>query len=247
MKYNNQTFFDKASTFYDSMINIENAINRKVELFNKLKVSYERAADLGCGSGADAIALSQNGCSVDAFDPSSQMIESAKINSTIHKSHINFYNYALENIPDSFNNKYTFASSLGNTLPNIDPKNLLTALSNSFKILKDNGRLIIQILNYELVLKKHERIVNITEKNGFFFVRFYDFKDDYLVFNILKFSKDNPKDKILISTDLFPYTFNQISELLNSLDFKSVNYFGDNELNSFDKTSSKDLIIFLEK
>ena len=107
--------------------------------------------------------------------------------------------------------------------------------------------MIFQILNYELVLKKHERIVNITEKNESFFVRFYDFKDDYLVFNILKFSKDNPKDKILISTDLFPYTFNQISELLNSLDFKSVNFFGDNELNSFDITSSKDLIILLEK
>lgn len=247
MKNNNQKFFDEASTFYDSMINIENAIKRKVELFNKLEVSNEKAADLGCGSGADAIALTQIGCTVDAFDPSFQMIESAKINSAIHKSEINFYNYALENIPDSFNNKYTFASSLGNTLPNINPENLLTALSNSYKILKENGRLIIQILNYDLVLKKHERIVNITEKDEFFFVRFYDFKDDYLVFNILKFSKDNPKDQILISTDLFPYTFNQISELLSNLDFKSVNYFGDNELNSFDVTSSKDLIILLEK
>ena len=247
MKYNNQAFFDEASTFYDSMINIESAIKRKVELFNKLEVNNERVADLGCGSGADAIALSQNGCTVDAFDPSSQMIESAKINSAVYKTYIKFHNYAMENIPDSFNNKYSFASSLGNTLPNIDPKNLLTALYNSYKILKENGRLIFQILNYELVLKKHERIVNITEKKEFFFVRFYDFKDDYLVFNILKFSKDNPKDQILISTDPFPYTFNQISELLNSLDFKSVNYFGDNELNSFDITSSKDLIILLEK
>jgi len=247
VEYNNKDFFNETSEFYNSMINSEAAVERKIKLFTKLKIRNQTAADLGCGSGVDSIGLSTLDNEVDAFDPSSKMIELAEKSAVDKGLDIHFHNFAIEDIPNQFNEKYSFICSLGNTIANISPNNLLQAFQRIKGILKPNGRALIHILNFDLILSKKERIINITENNETSFVRFYDFFDDHIVFNILKFTKRNTKEYKLISTKLYPYTFAAIFTILNELNFSDLEFYSNFNFENFDITNSKDLIISLTK
>ena len=247
MEYSNKIFFDETSEFYNSMIDSDTAINRKVNLFSKLKVNNGIVADLGCGSGIDSIALSMCGNTVDAFDPSLNMIKLADKTSVEKGFNVNFHNFAIEDIPKQFNKKYSFICSLGNTIANVDSKNLTRAFQKTKKILQPNGQALIHILNFDMILSKKERIVNITANGNTHFIRFYDFIDSHIVFNILKFTKENPKEYKLISTKLFPHTFEKIFEILNKINFSSLDFYGSFNFEMFEITKSKDLLILVTK
>lgn len=229
------------------MINSETAIDRRVKLFSNLKVKNEIVADLGCGSGIDSIALSKCNNIVDAFDPSQQMIKLAKKTSIENEFEINFHNFAIEDIPKNFDEKYSFICSLGNTIANVDSEKLTQSFQKIKTLLKPNGRALIHILNFDLILSKKERILNITEKGGANFIRFYDFVDDHLVFNILKFTKENSKKHKLISTKLFPHTFETIVTTLNIINFSNLEFYGSFDFERFNIANSKDLLIFITK
>ncbi len=247
MEYNNKDFFDETSEFYNSMINSEMAIEKKRKLFAKLKITNQTVADLGCGSGVDSIALSALGNSIDAFDPSPKMIELAQRNAVEKELDIHFHNFAIEEIPNRFNEKYSFICSLGNTIANIVPNNLLLAFQKIKDILEPNGQALIHILNFDLILFKKERIINITENSDSNFVRFYDFGDDYLIFNILKFTKKIPKEHKFISTKLYPHTFETIFTILNKVNFNNMEFYSNFNFQPFEVNNSKDLIISLKK
>jgi len=247
VEYNNKNFFDETSEFYNSMIDSEAAIDRRVKLFSKLKIQDGFVADLGCGSGIDSIALNKCGNTVEAFDPSPQMIALAERTVAERGLSINFYNYPIEDIPNQFNEKYSFICSLGNTIANIDSNNLIRAFQKIKKVIKPNGRALIHILNYNLLLSKRERIVNITENDETTFIRFYDFIDDHIVFNILKFAKEDTRRHKLISTKLFPHTFEVISTVLSKTNFSDLDFYGNFNFEMFDPTKSKDLLISVTK
>ena len=106
---------------------------------------------------------------------------------------------------------------------------------------------LIQILNYEKILREKERIVNITKKDDEYFIRFYDFGSKDLTFNILKFNADQTTKKELISTKIFPYTSKELKKVFKEAGFKKIELFGSLDKKPFDTKSSIDLILFAEK
>ena len=119
----NKEFFNDVSEFYDEMINFEQALERKTNNLKEfLSSNFKTAADIGCGSGIDSIALASLGMDVSGFDSSKMMVKKAEENSKRVNKKIKFYNYTAQNIPDSFNSKFDFICSLGNTVANIPPK-----------------------------------------------------------------------------------------------------------------------------
>lgn len=247
MEIGNKEFFDQTSEFYDAMINAEEAIKRKLDLFQRLEISKENTADLGCGSGVDSIALYKLNNKVDAFDPSPKMIKLAKNNSTLRGLGINFNVNSIEDIPTDFDNKYSFICSLGNTIANVTPENLRKVFVRMKDLLKSNGKIFIQILNYDLLLSKKERIISINQSGNQQFIRFYDFQDDNLIFNILQFSRNDSKDCNLISTKLYPHKYETINEVIKEVGFKKSKFYGNFNLDEFKTNNSKDLVMFLTK
>lgn len=247
MKIGNKEFFDQTSEFYDAMINAEESIKRKLDLFQRLEISKENTADLGCGSGVDSIALYKLNNKVDAFDPSPKMIELAKNNSTIRGLGINYNVNSIEDIPTDFDNKYSFICSLGNTIANVKPENLRKVFVRMKDLLKSNGKNFIQILNYDLLLSKRERIISINQSGNQQFIRFYDFQDDNLIFNILQFSRNDSKDYNLISTKLYPHKYETINEVIKEVGFKKSKFYGNINLDEFKINNSKDLVMLLTK
>jgi ubiquinone/menaquinone biosynthesis C-methylase UbiE len=247
MKSNNN-FYNSASVYYDKMIDFNAALQkRKIFLSNFIDDKIKSVADVGCGTGVDSISLSQLGLDVTAFDPSVEMINTARTNSEKHNSKIDFHNFGANEIPKTFYNKFDLVVSLGNTLANIPFTKIEKSVAKLFKQLKKDGRVLIQILNYEKILREKERIVNITKKNEEYFLRFYDFEEKELTFNILKFNSDQTTKKELISTTIFPYTSREFKKVFKEAGFKKMELFGSLDKKLFDAKASSDLILFAHK
>ena len=240
----NQDFFDELSVQYDSMIPFEKAVELKKKLFkNILRDNHKTIADIGCGTGSDSIALAEMGYNVKSFDPSAQMLDKAKLNANKRGLDLNSYQFGASQIPDDFNGKFDIVISIGNTFANIERESFQSSIKKCYDLLNEQGILFIQVLNYKMIIKEKKRIVNITESEENFFIRFYDFKEDDIKFNILKFSKANPKENNLITTSVIPYIAIDFNNSLLKTGFNSVKIYSDFNKNEFNEENSKDLYI----
>jgi SAM-dependent methyltransferase len=243
-----QNFFDSVSDFFDNMTNAEKVISMRKQLLKKfLSPGIRTAADLGCGTGNDSIALGLNGIDVTGFDISEKMIEKAGANSEKYKLNLKFFGYSIDKIPLRFNNKFDAAVSLGNSMALVEEKKIKKSIERIFKILKSDGVFILQILNYTAIKKADNRIVNITQNPPNVYVRFYDFFTMPMNFNILRFDKDNPNDFDLLTTKLYPYDKNYLLSLLKNAGFISVKAYSSLNKETFNRNKSKDLVIIAYK
>ena len=240
----NKVFYDELASDYDNMISFEKTVeNKKKLLKNFLTSKMKSAADVGCGSGVDSIALASLGLNVTAFDPSVEMLKVAEANAKRLNVKVGFHNYSADNIPTEFNNNFDLVASLGNTFANITKEKFLTSLQRCYEILRPKGQLLIQVLNYHKILLEKQRIVNITEGEKGYFIRFYDFTGDELVFNVLSFAKSNLSDNKLISTKLYAHLVKDFAAGLKMTGFSKFQFYSDLKLTSFDEKQSKDLFI----
>jgi len=116
----NKVFYDELASDYDNMISFEKTVeNKKKLLKNFLTSKMKSAADVGCGSGVDSIALASLGLNVTAFDPSVEMLKVAEANAKRLNVKVGFHNYSADNVPTEFNNNFDLVTSLGNTFANI--------------------------------------------------------------------------------------------------------------------------------
>ncbi len=240
----NNIFYDQLAVDYDEMISFDNAVEKKKILLKKFINQYStNAADIGCGSGVDSIALAQLGVKVTAFDPSTEILKVAKLNSQKLNVEIDFQNYPADQIPNEHNDKYEFVVALGNAFANISQDIFNHSLTRCYEILKPKGLLLIQVLNYEKILAEKKRIVSITKGKDKYFVRFYDFIDEQIVFNILTFNENDNSDSKIISTRIYPHLSSDFISILKSLGGNNISIYGDLNLSEFIPTQSKDLII----
>ena len=243
----NEKFFDALSENYDGMISFTDAVEKNKSVLKEfINDKITCAADLGCGTGVDSIALSKLGLKVTSFDISKGMINKAKQNAEHENAKINLINKSITEITEEHFNKYDLIVSLGNSLANLNSGQLEISIQIMKNMLRENGKVLLQILNYIPILKDKKRIINITGDKIFQFVRFYDIMGDWLQFNVLRYSHDNPKEHNLISTKIYPHIFSDFGRLLKTAGFKNIIFFSGLNKSSFEKDVSKDLVILAE-
>lgn len=236
-------FYDDLSNSYDAMINFNEALERRKTIIEKfLEANTKSAADVGCGTGMDSISLALNKIKVTAFDISPGMIEQAKKNADEKDVAIEFHNYEAKKIPEHFFNNFDLIISFGNTIANIEGEDIIDSFERIYNILKKDGKFIFQILNYQKIINEQERIVNVTGDDKYIYVRFYDIFPDKLNFNILKFDKNNYRERYFSTTELVPLTEDEVSRLLHQIGFKNYEFYGNLNLKEFDENKSSDLV-----
>jgi len=248
-----EIFFDSTADFYDEMIEIEQQILKRKESFAKLffrKINF--ALDIGCGSGADIIALGNFVEKAIGIDISNKMIDNAKKNLKKFRnqnlnSSIKIMKYNIVDFNKEFENKFDLIVSLGNVLPNLNKVDLTRALQNIESYLKPNGEFIFEFLNYEKIYKKNERIIKIREKKEWIYIRFYDLEKDCLGFNILRFKKKNFDENEIYSTIIYPIFIKTAEELLSKFSSLKFEIYGSLSKEQFDVENSNNTVIFGKK
>ncbi len=242
----NKNFFDKLAKNYDQMIDFKKSIKNKSENIKKfVLLDYKNALDLGCGSGADSIALAKLGLAVDSVDQSSEMINAAKENAKNYNTNISFYNSSItDEKPFSDLRQYDIIVSLGNTLSNINGEELNELIKKLTDILANNGRMVFQIINYATLPKAGEYILNKKETEAISITRKYILNKDDIDFVIERKNKKDGNSSI-IKTKLFPHTKNHFVKVaeVNNL---QARFFGSLSMENYSEQRSKDLIVLLE-
>jgi ubiquinone/menaquinone biosynthesis C-methylase UbiE len=175
------------------------------------------------------------------------MIERAAQNSKRLGVNVSLHPCAASKIPKSFNASFGFALSLGNAFANINTRSLAASLKKMHGILQPGGHILIQILNYDKILKGKERIVGVTEKENTTFIRFYDFEKSRTFFNLLKLTRGENKEHALLTTEIFPYRKNEIASLIKNAGFKKLEFYGGLNKKEFNRELSQDLVIAARK
>lgn len=244
MKTNSQ-FFDELSDDYDVMINFESALKNKISFIkNFLENNYNTALDLGCGTGADAIALSKLGLQVDAVDHSSGMLQQAIKNAKNFDTDINFIESGLL----AFNPKdkhYDFIVSLGNTIANINLLELRILMSTIFRMLNKGGSALIQIVNYDKLPKRGNHILNVFDNDEVSIIRKYSINNNDIDFIIDKIDKKSQL-KSQIITKLYPHSENDFNKMAIEIGF-NIDVYGNLKKHSFNPDESPNLVVVLTK
>lgn len=238
----NKNFYDSLSSVYDDMIDFDSALKRRIDLLSNIIGDYKTAADFGCGTGIDSIALSKLGLHTDAFDQSEDMITRAKLNASNYKADVNFFSSPLECITSQ--NKYDLIVSLGNTLANLNKLQLKKTLDTCNGLLSEKGKIIIQILNFNLI-KDNIHTINETESSKYIVKRYYERTGGSLLFKIRIIDKEDRIEN-LIETPVFPHSGNLIAQLCNDANL-GVDFFGGLDLRGFDIDKSGDLVCIAER
>ncbi|MFC1724869.1 class I SAM-dependent methyltransferase [candidate division KSB1 bacterium] len=244
-------FYNKLGDDYELMTDPEKRMQNEKPFFEELikKYGIKTAVDIGCGTGHHVKMFSQDGIFTYGIDPSSGLLETARKNLKGLEKYFKLVQSDFEDLNRIVKKPVTAVFCIGNTLPNLlSEERLISAISKSFDILENKGVFVIQVVNYSKILKKKERILKINRKNNVLFIRFYDFLETYLRFNILRIIEEGETiQNSLISTYLYPWEKDKIVELLEKAGFSKITAARDYHLNPFETLTSDNLVIIAQK
>jgi 2-polyprenyl-3-methyl-5-hydroxy-6-metoxy-1,4-benzoquinol methylase len=211
-----------------------------------------RILDIGCGTGRHSIELTKRGYNVTGVDLSESQIKRAKEKANEQNLSINFQKLDARNLP--FSGEFNLAIMIcegGFPLMETDEMNfqILKSASNS---LKSNGKLIFTTLNvlFPLSHSVKEFLSSNSDKDN----ASYDYTSfDLMTFrykNITTFTDDSGNKFDLDCNERY-YVPSEITWLLKSLDFMTIDIFGarPGAFSRNDKLSTKDfeMLVIAEK
>ena len=135
------------------------------------------ALDLGCGTGRVAQIIHEFGMEVTGIDLDETMIEVARKRHPEIKFEVKNMLYAFEH------ESYDLVTCFGNTLPHLDESSLNLFFETVSKHLSRSGVLIIQMLNYDLIMKNKPSSLRRIEQDGIVFERNYTYQDRHILFH----------------------------------------------------------------
>lgn len=246
-----EDFYNNISEIYDDMTNFQGRLDRERQILETLikRYPFKSALDAACGSGVHTIILNQLGVPTVGVDISPEMIKRARKNSAQMALHPTFIHSSLQDLDEMIEQKFDAVLFLGNSVPHIHSKSELTDIFIAFrKLLFSKGKLVVQLLNYDRILGKKDRIVSINRNQNQEYVRFYDFLPGNIRFNVLHLNWDySPCEYSLEHTDLYPYQNTDLIGSIQDTGYRILNIFGTMNFDPYDEKDSKDLVILAEK
>jgi len=199
-----------------------------------------RILDIGCGTGSLSRGLANAGYIVEAIDYDEKMVEQArnKYNS-IHFQQMNMLDIDKYYKASDFDSIVTFGNTLVHLLKNEEIENFL---ASAYKILKKDGLLAIQILNYQNVVENEISSLPLIENEEIKFERNYTFRTDNLINFTTRLTVKKDNQTIDNTILLNPIYHNTLKELIQKAGFYDINTYGNFKMEEL-KENSIPLII----
>ncbi len=240
-------FYDRLAADYDAMTDFERRFMIESPFFRLLVSRYDirSAVDAGCGTGFHALLLAGLGVQMTAVDISAEMIAWTTRHARECQLHVRTVQSGFEELPSSLPGPVDAVFCLGNTMAHADTSERRRSWIRAFReTLRPGGTLFIQLLNYDRILARRDRIQGIRESGSQTFVRYYDFRDPDVVFNILTLDRDSSPARARIdSLVLHPATSATLTSDLQAEGFDASPVFGSIALEPFDASASRDIVL----
>jgi 2-polyprenyl-3-methyl-5-hydroxy-6-metoxy-1,4-benzoquinol methylase len=223
-----------SSQFYTSIANYYQHIfpfnQAQIEfLRNVLPYNGARVLDVGCATGELSLALTHFGFPTWGFDYDPRMIEIAQNTKEEDAMFPVFEQLDMRMINERFPKSYfNTIICFGNTLVHLqNDDDILKFVGAAHKTLAPEGKLTIQILNYEHILKNQVKSLPLIDNEYIRFERNYRITEgSHLIdFDTTLTVKSN-NEEITNSVKLYALTKTKLQELLKKSGFTEFEYFG---------------------
>ncbi|MCL4369069.1 MAG: class I SAM-dependent methyltransferase [Actinobacteria bacterium] len=254
MREDTTALYDGLGPAYDAMVDWDGRLRRESPFFEWLfkEAGARRVLDVGCSTGGHAIHFARLGLEAVGADPSGAMLAQAERKAAgVPGAH--FAAAGFGELQAKVGGAFDAVTCLGNTLPHALSRNAVrAALADIGAVLRPEGLLIVQQLNYDRILSQRQRFLGVSAGNDsgreVLFFRFYDFGDELLTFNLVTFRRDDGDWSFRVhSTLLRPILKAELEELLPECGFGPAEFFGDYQSRPFIAGESNDLILVARK
>jgi len=233
------TLYQKFASHYDDIFPLnEETIRFLVERFKRGKT-----LDLGCATGEYSLALSRKGYEVLGVDIDPQMIEmSLQKNKKLSLLARFLQGNCLDIV---YKNQFLNILCIGNTLVHLHSQDeIKQSLTHIYESLKENGKFVLQIINYDRILDQEVKSLPTIKNNGISFVRKYSYDGENIHFlTTLKLKGEDIENE----TILFPIRSSKLIDLLQEVGFKELEVLDGFTDNPFNAKASYSLVICANK
>jgi SAM-dependent methyltransferase len=221
------SFYQHIAPYYHHIFKI----NLNQVDFIKLKIpeSEAKVLDIGCGIGTLSFALSNYYKNVLGIDMDAEMTRVASKKKKDASKSIQFQQISmlkLDTIIDK--NSVDGIICFGNTLVHLNSlSEIAEFLQQSKAMLNSNGKLLLQIVNYDKIIEKNIRQLPTIENDEIIFERNYNYRksENKIDFNT-RLTIKSTQQIIKNSIELLPLLKKELAFLLNKAGFDNCNYYG---------------------
>ena len=242
-------FYDRISGDYDRMTGFEQRFVRERPFIKMLvdRHGIRTAVDAGTGTGFHALLLAQLGVQVTAVDISPTMIAALGDHAATMGLAVTALVAPFRDLPDRIREPQDAVFSLGNTVAHASSYDELVEFLMAFRrVLKPGGILLLQLLNYKRILVTKESVQVVREEGNTRFVRWYDYEDARIRFNITREYAGDTQPATTISVLLTPFTDDDLRRGLLTAGFGDVHIYGSIALEAFEADRSKDCVVLAQ-
>ena len=225
--------YKEFAKYYDKFYKNKNYTKETEFLINFINQN-DKIIDIGCGTGIHASLLQQKGFKVDGLDLNKEMLDIAKT-----RVHSNLY---LQNILDlNINKKYNVIISMFAVLNHLkDTQELEKALINLKNVLKDNGKIIIDLHNPQNSGNKIDSYDNMTRTMKWNYNKKSKIEDSKIIFEI--------DGKKYIDNHTFRiFTINEIKQCCKNVGLIVKKVYENYDINKCGLATSKNLQFLIYK
>ncbi len=199
--------------------------------------------DVACGTGLHGRILAELGHKVIGADISEEMLKQGELARAGEK--VTWIQSDLTHLDFLASKKLSAALCLGNSIAHLDEQVLLGIMKMLRLAMSSGAKLLMQTLNYSLVLEKQQRWIMGRKQEEGFIIRFYDFLENgSLRFNILKtVMQAGQMIPEWPSTIHYPHSSDQLTDILQQAGFVDIACGAQPRGEAFDVSESKNLWI----
>ena len=221
------SFYKQIASYYHHIFKI----NANQVDFIKLKIPESdcKVLDIGCGIGTLSLELTNYYKNVLGIDMDAEMIRAASKKEKDESKSIQFQQLSMLKL-DAFIDKNSVGGIVcfGNTLVHLNSLDEIAHfLQQSKAVLKSNGKLLLQIVNYDKILTKNIQQLPVIENDEIIFERNYCYRksENKIDFNT-RLTVKSTQQIIENSIELLPLLKKELALLLNNAGFNNCNYYG---------------------
>lgn len=188
----------------------------------------DQLLDVGCSDGRVALALASENydCTVTGIDLSDDLLAIAGQLDPLNKK-INFIKLDMLNVFEHFEREsFDGIYCIGNTLVHLlDKSEIEKTLMGFWTVLKPGGKMIVQILNYDMIINEKPDHLPLIENEAVKFERNYYYEHPHIRFEATLTNKIAHKEPVTSETRLLPLKKSELNELLMRIGFRDVKYY----------------------
>ena len=221
------SFYQRIAPYYHHIFKIN--VNQVDFIKSKIPESDCNVLDIGCGIGTLSFELTNYYKSVLGIDMDAEMIRAASKKKEDESKSIQFHKLSMLKL-DTFidNNSIGGVICFGNTLVHLNSLDeIADFLKQSKAVLNSNGKLLLQIVNYDKIINKNIKQLPLIENDEIIFERNYCYhkSENKIDFNT-RLTVKSTQQIIKNSIQLLPLLKKELALLLNEAGFNNCNYYG---------------------